>query len=61
MVHALESHGLALEGRHYRDVDDARNMVRLLPFIDFAREEELLTPPNIAHLKGCVALNRLES
>jgi inhibitor of KinA sporulation pathway (predicted exonuclease) len=49
------------EEHHHRGLDDGRNMVRLLPFIDFAREEGLLTPPNIAHLKGCVALNRLES
>jgi inhibitor of KinA sporulation pathway (predicted exonuclease) len=44
MAHALEFHGLALEGHHHRGVDDARNMVRLLPFIDWTLEAELLTP-----------------
>jgi inhibitor of KinA sporulation pathway (predicted exonuclease) len=45
MAHALEFHGLALEGHHHRGVDDARNMVRLLPFMDWTLEAELLTPP----------------
>jgi len=45
MVHALEFHGLALEGHHHRGVDDARNMVRLLPFMDWTLEPELLTAP----------------
>ncbi|AFP30844.1 hypothetical protein MRBBS_1907 [Marinobacter sp. BSs20148] len=44
MAHALEFHGLALEGHHHRGVDDARNMVRLLPFMDWTLEAELLTP-----------------
>jgi len=61
MVHALEFHGLALEGHHHRGVDDARNMVRLLPFMDWTLEEELLTPPKIAHLKERVTANRVVS
>ena len=57
MVHALEFHGLALEGHHHRGVDDAQNIVRLLPFMDWALEEELLAPPKIAHLQGRVTSN----
>ncbi|HCL38318.1 MULTISPECIES: 3'-5' exonuclease [Marinobacter] len=45
MIHALAFHGLTAEGHHHRGVDDARNMVRLLPFMNWALEAELLTPP----------------
>lgn len=45
MIHALAFHGLTVEGHHHRGVDDAGNMVRLLPFMDWALEAELLTPP----------------
>lgn len=45
MIHALAFHGLALTGHHHRGIDDARNMVRLLPFMNWALERDLLTPP----------------
>ena len=61
MVHALEFHWLAFEGHHHRGFDDARNMVRLLPFMDLTLEEELLTPPKIAHSEGRVTSNRVVS
>lgn len=32
-AHVLAFHGLAIEGQHHRGVDDARNIVRLLPFM----------------------------
>ncbi len=44
-AHALEFHSLALKGHHHRGVDDARNMVRLLPFTDWTLEPELLVAP----------------
>lgn len=44
-AHALEFHGLAFEGHHHRGVDDARNMVRLLPIMDWSLAPELLTDP----------------
>lgn len=44
-AHALAFHNLNFEGHHHRGVDDARNMVQVLPYIDWALESELLTPP----------------
>ena len=44
MIHALAFHGLKIDGRLHRGVDDARNMVRLLPLMDWSLEAELLTP-----------------
>lgn len=34
---AMAFHKLVFEGRHHRGIDDARNMARLLPFIDHDR------------------------
>lgn len=45
LVNALAFHHLAFEGSPHRGVDDARNIVRLLPFIDWHRENNLLTRP----------------
>ena len=45
LAHALRYHHLGFEGHHHRGVDDARNMVRLLPFMDWTLEPELLTWP----------------
>jgi inhibitor of KinA sporulation pathway (predicted exonuclease) len=45
---ALAFHDLTFEGNHHRGVDDARNIVRLLPFMDWSLESELLTPPEIS-------------
>lgn len=46
-AHALAFHDLDFEGHHHRGVDDARNMVRVLPYMNWALEPELLTPPEI--------------
>lgn len=46
-AHALAFHGLEFEGHHHRGVDDARNMTRVLPFMDWALEPELLTSPEL--------------
>jgi len=54
MIHALAFHGLTIEGHHHRGVDDARNMARLLRFMDWSLEEELLTLPNIARLTAAL-------
>ena len=43
-AHALAFHDLAFEGSHHRGVDDARNMARVLPYMDWSLENELLTP-----------------
>lgn len=43
LASALAFHNLAFEGRPHRGVDDARNIVRLLPFMDWALEPELRT------------------
>jgi len=43
LARALAFHDLAFEGRPHRGVDDAGNIVRLLPFMDWALEAELLT------------------
>ncbi|RBP27910.1 inhibitor of KinA sporulation pathway (predicted exonuclease) [Marinobacter pelagius] len=43
LASALAFHNLAFEGRPHRGVDDARNIVRLLPFMDWELEPELLT------------------
>lgn len=61
LAHALSYHNLTFEGHHHRGVDDARNMVRLLPFMDWALEEQLLTQPSISRLKGSVASDRVVS
>ena len=45
LAHALAFHELGFEGHHHRGVDDARNMVRLLPFMDWSLEPVLFTPP----------------
>ena len=42
LASALAFHNLAFEGRPHRGVDDARNIVRLLPFMDWELEAELL-------------------
>lgn len=45
LASALAYHELGFEGRHHRGVDDARNIVRLLPFMNWSLEADLLTPP----------------
>ncbi|KPP97211.1 MAG: Inhibitor of the KinA pathway to sporulation, predicted exonuclease [Marinobacter sp. HL-58] len=61
LAHALAFHNLDFEGRHHRGVDDARNIVRLLPFMDWSLETELVTHPGIKHLKGSVSSERIIS
>lgn len=43
LANALAFHDLVFEGNPHRGVDDARNIVRLLPFMNWSMEEELLT------------------
>lgn len=45
LASALAYHKLSFEGQHHSGVDDARNIVRLLPFMDWSLEAELLTRP----------------
>ena len=45
LASALAFHDLAFEGSHHRGVDDARNIVRLLPYMEWSLESELLTSP----------------
>ena len=47
LASALAFHDLAFEGSHHRGVDDARNITRLLPFIKWSLESELLTSPEM--------------
>ena len=44
LANALAFHDLAFEGSHHRGVDDACNIARLFPFIDWSIE------PDIVHL-----------
>ncbi|OZB12654.1 MAG: DNA polymerase III [Marinobacter sp. 34-60-7] len=41
-------HDLAFEGSQHRGVDDARNITRLLSFMKWSLESELLTLPERA-------------
>jgi inhibitor of KinA sporulation pathway (predicted exonuclease) len=45
LASALAYHELSFEGQHHRGVDDARNIIRLLPFMDWSLEAELRTRP----------------
>lgn len=44
LMGALDYHGLSFEGRHHRGIDDARNIVRLLPYVDWQLESEISVP-----------------
>lgn len=46
-AHALDFHGLEFEGHHHRGVDDARNMARVFPYMNWSLEPELLTPSEV--------------
>lgn len=61
LANALAFHDLAFEGSHHRGIDDARNIARLLPFMDWSLETELLANPVISHLKGSVLPKRTVS
>ncbi|MBK1851114.1 exonuclease domain-containing protein [Marinobacter sp. 1-4A] len=56
MIHALAFHGLTVEGHHHRGVDDARNMVRLMPYMNWALEKELLMCDMAADDRDLVAI-----
>lgn len=45
LAHALAYHQLKFEGQHHRGVDDARNIARLLPFLDWSLLDELVSYP----------------
>lgn len=46
LAHALAYHHLEFKGHHHRGVDDAQNMVRLFPYMDWSLEAQLLTHPS---------------
>ncbi len=48
LASALAFHDLAFEGSQHRGVDDARNITRLLSFMKWSLESELLTLPERA-------------
>ncbi|WOD12325.1 exonuclease domain-containing protein [Pseudomonas sp. NyZ704] len=41
LASALAYHGLAFDGQPHRGIDDARNIARLLPFINLSLADEL--------------------
>ena len=43
LTNALRYHGLGFEGHLHRGVDDARNMARLLPFMDWTLKDQFTT------------------
>jgi len=45
LAHALAYHELAFDGQPHRGVDDARNIARLMPFLDWSLLDELLSQP----------------
>jgi len=45
LAHALAYHELEFDGQPHRGVDDARNIARLLPFLDWSLLDELLSQP----------------
>lgn len=45
LANALKFHGLEFVGNQHSGVDDARNIVQLLPFIDWSMEREIVTWP----------------
>jgi inhibitor of KinA sporulation pathway (predicted exonuclease) len=46
-AHVLAFHNLGFEGHHHRGVDDARNLARVLPYMDWVLESELLMAPEL--------------
>lgn len=45
LAYALAYHDLEFDGQPHRGVDDARNIARLLPFLDWSLVDELLSQP----------------
>ena len=43
LMNALERHGLEFDGHYHRGVDDARNMARLLPFMNWDLKDQFIT------------------
>lgn len=58
LAHALAFHDLEFEGQHHRGVDDAKNIVRLLPFMDWSLESSLIAE---GHTERLTALNELSA
>lgn len=60
LTHALKFHDLEFEGKQHRGVEDARNIVRLLPFMDWSLETELITPGQYDRLDALDELSALD-
>ncbi|BCB73492.1 exonuclease [Vreelandella aquamarina] len=60
LAHALAFHELEFEGHHHRGVDDARNIVRLLPFMDWSLGTELVTQWQSGRLDALNELSALD-
>ena len=44
LMNALARHGLEFEGHYHRGIDDACNMARLLPFMNWDLQDQFTTP-----------------
>ena len=44
LMNALARHDLTFEGHYHRGIDDARNMARLLPFMNWGLKDQFTTP-----------------
>lgn len=45
LASAMAFHGLTFDGQPHRGIDDARNIARLLPFLNWSLADELITKP----------------
>ena len=45
LASAMDFHGLTFDGQPHRGIDDARNIVRLLPFLNWSLADELVSKP----------------
>ncbi|MEO1819930.1 3'-5' exonuclease [Pseudomonas sp.] len=45
LAQALAYHDLEFDGHPHRGVDDARNIARLMPFLDWSQQDELVSNP----------------
>lgn len=58
--HALAFHDLAFEGNPHRGIDDAKNIVHLLPFMDWALEPAIVNMPGAQRLQALKELSALD-